>query len=214
MAEVESATLAAAFGARDAAEIEARYAAWAETYDVENAAAGYRNPHLCAAFFARHVRPGDHPILDAGCGTGLAGDLLRVLGYGGLTGIDLSEPMLARAESLGAYDRLLPMMLGEHLEFPDRHFAAVIASGVFTEGHAPHSSFDELIRVTRPGGHLVFNVRDDIYEQHGFRERQDAIEAEGRWRLRERSRPFRPFMIREPHLRARIFVYEVVDARR
>jgi SAM-dependent methyltransferase len=101
------------------------------------------------------------------------------------------------------------MMLGEPLDFPDAHFAAVIATGVFTEGHAPHSSFDELIRVTRLGGHLVFNVRDDVYEQRGFRERQEALETAGRWRLRERSDPFRPFTITEPHLRARIFVYEV-----
>ena len=58
-------------------------------------------------------------------------------------------------------------------------------------------------------GHLVFNVRDDIYEQQGFRERQDELEAAGRWRLLERSDPFRPFTLKEPHLRARILVYEV-----
>jgi predicted TPR repeat methyltransferase len=208
MADIESTTLAAAFGAKDVAELEAHYATWADTYDAKNAAAGYRNPQLCAAFFARHVDRDAHPILDAGCGTGLAGDCLRVLGYHGLTGIDLSRPMLARARELGAYDHLLPMLLGEPLAFPDAHFAAVIATGVFTEGHAPHSSFDELIRVTRPGGHLVFNVRDDVYEQRGFRERQDALEAAGRWRLVERSNPFRPFTLKEPHLRARIFVYK------
>ncbi len=212
MTDVESTTLAAAFSARDAGELEARYAEWAETYDAENAAAGYRNPQLCAAFFARYVPPDARPILDAGCGTGLAGDCLRVLGYHGLTGIDLSRPMLAHAEALGFYDHLLPMVLGEPLDFPDAHFAAVIATGVFTEGHAPHSSFDELIRITRPGGHLVFNVRDDIYEQQGFRERQHALETAGLWRLRERSDPFRPFTIREPQLRARIFVYQVADA--
>jgi predicted TPR repeat methyltransferase len=209
MTDADSTTLAAAFGARDAAELEAHYADWAQSYDAENAAAGYRNPQLCAAFFARYVPRDARPILDAGCGTGLAGDCLRVLGYQGLTGIDLSRPLLAHADGLGVYDHLLPMVLGEHLDVPDAHFGAVIAAGVFTEGHAPHSSFDELIRVTRPGGHLVFNVRNDIYEQQGFRERQDRLEAAGRWRLRERSDPFRPFTITEPHLRARIFVYEV-----
>lgn len=209
MNDLESATLAAAFGAQDAAELEARYAEWADTYDAENAAAGYRNPQLCAAFFARYVTRDARPVLDAGCGTGLAGDCLHVLGYRGLTGIDLSEPMLARAAGLGIYDDLRVMMLGEPLDFPDHQFAAVIATGVFTEGHAPHSSFDELIRVTRVGGHLVFNVRDDVYKQRGFRERQEALETAGRWRLRERSDPFRPFTIREPHLRARVFVYEV-----
>lgn len=206
----DSAALAAAFAARDPAALEAHYAEWAATYDAENAAAGYRNPQLCAAFLARHVPREATPILDAGCGTGLAGELLHVLGYRGLVGLDLSEPMMARARSLGVYDRVLRMTLGETLDLPDASFAAVIASGVFTEGHAPHSSFDELIRVTRAGGCLVFNVRDDVYEQRGFRERQDALEAAGLWRLRERSEPYRPFTVTEPHLRARIFVYEGV----
>jgi predicted TPR repeat methyltransferase len=212
MTEVGSTALAAAFGAKDAVELEARYAEWADTYDSENAAAGYRNPQLCAAFLARYVARNAYPILDAGCGTGLAGDCLHVLGYRGLVGIDLSKPMLARAEGLGVYNHLLTMTLGEPLDFPDAHFAAVIAAGVFTEGHAPHSSFDGLIRVTRPGGHLVFNVRDDVYEQQGFRERQEALEAMGRWILRERTEPYRPFTIRERNLRARIFVYEVPGA--
>jgi SAM-dependent methyltransferase len=99
--------------------------------------------------------------------------------------------------------------LGGPLDLPDGHFAAVVASGVFTEGHAPPSSFDELIRVTRPGGHLVFNVRDDVWQTRGFRERQDGLEAAGRWRILEQSDPYRPFTVASPHLLARIFVYEV-----
>jgi SAM-dependent methyltransferase len=206
--KTDSAAMAAAFGANDVAELARRYADWADTYDAENAAAGYRMPQLCCAFFARHVPVGASPVLDAGCGTGLAGDCLHVLGHRDLVGIDLSEPMLAHASRLGVYGSLRRMVLGERLDFPDCHFAAIIASGVFTEPHAPHSSFDELIRIVRPGGRLIFNVRDDIYEERGFRERQDELEAEGLWRLRERSDRFRPFTIKEPDIFARIFVYE------
>ena len=208
--KAESAAMAAVFAAANNDELAKGYADWADNYDSENAASGFRMPQMCAAFFARYA-PGDAaPILDAGCGTGVAGDCLKVLGYRGIVGIDLSEAMLAYAARLGVYDSLHRMVLGERLDFPDRHFAAVLVSGVFTEGHAPHSSFDELIRITRAGGALVFNVRDDIYEQRGFRERQDRLEAEGRWRLRERSEPFRPFTLKEGGIRARIFVYEAV----
>jgi predicted TPR repeat methyltransferase len=196
--KTDSAAMAAAFGAKDVAELTARYAEWSDAYDAENAAAGYRMPQLCSAFFARHVPIGASPVLDAGCGTGLAGDCLHVLGYRDLVGIDLSEPMLARASRLGVYASLRQMVLGEPLDFPDDQFAAILVSGVFTEGHTPHSSFDELIRV----------VRDDIYEERGFRERQDKLEAEGLWRLRERSDRFRPFTVKEPDIFARIFVYE------
>ena len=117
---------------------------------------------------------------------------------------------MARAERASIYAALHRMVLGKPLDFPDHQFAAAIISGVFTEGHAPPASFDELIRVCRPGAHLVFNVRQDVYENDGFREKQDALERDGVWRLRERSEPFRPFTIKEPEIRATIFVYQVV----
>ena len=207
--DIDSAAMAATFAATTPGEVEARYADWAASYDAENAASGFRLPQMCAAFFARHVPVGSAPVLDAGCGTGLAGDCLRISGYRDIVGLDLSERMLAHAERRGLYASLHRMTLGETLDFASGRFAAMIASGVFTEGHAPHASFDELIRVTRSGGCLVFSVRDDIYERHGFRERQEALEREGRWRLRELSDPFRSFTIKEPNIRARIFVYEV-----
>ena len=208
----ESAAMAAVYAATNLGELADGYAGWAETYEAETAAAGYRLPILCAAFFARHVPAGDGPagdgpVLDAGCGTGLVGDCLRVLGYPSLTGIDLSEPMLALAARRGIYAGLHRMVLGEHLDFPDGHFAAVIASGVFTEGHASHTSFDELIRVTRPGGKLVFSVRADIFETRGFRQRQAELESEGRWKLCEASETFRSFTVGEPDVLGRIFVY-------
>ena len=69
------------FGAENNEEFAAQYEAWAETYDAENAAAGFRLPALGAGLFARYVPVTDGAILDAGCGTGLAGDNLAVLGY-------------------------------------------------------------------------------------------------------------------------------------
>jgi ubiquinone/menaquinone biosynthesis C-methylase UbiE len=208
--KAESSAMASVFAARNTDELAKGYADWAGAYDAENAAAGFRMPQMCSAFFARHVSMGAKPILDAGCGTGAAGDCLRVLGYREITGIDLSDAMLARAELSGVYAALRRMVMGERLDFPDSNFAAAIVSGVFTEGHAPPASFDELIRVLKPGARLVFNVRQDVYENDGFREKQDALESEGRWRLLERSEPFRPFTIKEPDIRATIFVYEVV----
>jgi SAM-dependent methyltransferase len=163
---------------------------------------------MCAAFLARHLPRDAAPVLDAACGTGMVGDCLRVLGYREVVGIDMSEPMLARAKARGVYASLRRMTLGGPLDFPDGHFAGVVASGVFTEGHCSHAAFDELIRVTRPGGRLVFSVRVETYERRGFRERQAALEAEGRWRLCESSEPFRSFTVQEPDVFGRVFVYE------
>ncbi len=204
----ESAGLAAVYAARSEDELAAGYATWAERYEAETAAAGYRLPQMCAAFFARHVPKEAGPLLDAACGTGMVGDCLHVLGYRDLVGIDMSEAMLAHARSRGIYAGLHRMTLGQPLAFPTGHFAAVVASGVFTEGHAGPECFDELIRVTRPGGKLVFSVRAETFETRGFRDRQAALEAAGLWRLVEVTEKFRSFTVQEPDVFGRVFVYE------
>lgn len=203
--------LSSAFAVRGYDALETQYDDWAATYDVDNAAMGFRLPILAAAFFARNVPLGAGKILDAGCGTGLAAENLRILGYRDLTGIDLSKAMLLKARNTGVFSELHRMVMGERLDFPSNNFAATIVTGVFTEGHAPHSSFDELVRIVQLGGHIVFNVRDDIYEDHGFREKMDAMETQGKWSCVEKSDPFRPFTISEPHVVARIFAYKVTS---
>lgn len=206
-----SSNLSSAFAVRGNDALETQYDEWAATYDADNAAMGFRLPILAAAFFARHVPLGTGRILDAGCGTGLAAENLWILGYRDFIGIDLSKAMLQKADATGVFSELHRMVMGERLGFASNSFTASIVTGVFTEGHAPHSSFDELVRVVQPGGHIVFNVRDDIYEKHGFREKMNALEVDGKWSLAEKSDPFRPFTISEPHVVARIFTYKVTS---
>jgi len=207
-AEAESEAMAAVYAARSPEELKAGYAAWAETYDEETAASGYRLPHLVAMLVALHVAVDAGAVLDAGCGTGLGGDLLHALGYRGIVGLDMSDPMMERAARLGAYAELVRGVLGETLPFPDGRFAAVMTAGVFTLGHAPASGLRELVRVTRPGGRLLFSVRDVVHDNQGFREEQAALEAEGHWRLVEALGPVRAFTVREPHVLVRLFAYE------
>jgi hypothetical protein len=77
-------------------------------------------------------------------------------------------------------------------------------------GHAPAGSLDELVRVTRPGGYIVFSLRPDLYESGGFREKQASLELTGRWRLVEASEPFQPMPKGEPEVFSQVWVYEVV----
>jgi SAM-dependent methyltransferase len=120
----------------------------------------------------------------------------------------MSAPMMDRAAGLGCYRELVHGMLGEALPFADGRFAGVMAAGVFTSGHAPASSLRELVRVTRPGGRLLFSVRDVIWEEAGFREEQERLEADGAWRPLEAFGPVRAFTVREPHVLVRLFAYE------
>ena len=71
-------------------------------------------------------------------------------------------------------------------------------------------SFDELVRVTRPGGHIVFSLRPDIYEQDGFREKQSSLEAEGKWRLVEEGEKYRPMPKGEPEVYHQVWTYQVL----
>ncbi len=170
------------YGAKSNDELRTIYDQWSADYDQDLQAFGYSYPAPIAGLVARYVTERDAPILDAGVGTGIVGEVLTILGYNRLTGIDLSEGMLAKARAKGVYAELKKQVLGEPLDFSDDRFAAVVSAGVLTTGHAPPSCLDELIRVTRPGGHLIFSLSTPAYEQSGFKPKLEALRAAGQWR--------------------------------
>ncbi|MEX2356186.1 MAG: class I SAM-dependent methyltransferase [Thermaerobacterales bacterium] len=140
------------YSAQDNSDLERRYDKWAQDYESDVIAYGYKIPAAAAGFVCRHTAAGDGSILDAGAGTGIMGETLSLLGYRDVVAVDMSRGMLALADAKGVYRGLHRMVLGERLQFDDRQFSAVVAVGVLSVGHAPPESFDELIRVTRSGG--------------------------------------------------------------
>jgi SAM-dependent methyltransferase len=206
----EKSALEAVYAARSAEELASAYANWSVDYDRETIAAGYCLPFVIAGWVARHVPVGDGPLLDAGCGTGLSGPYLRALGYDAIEGLDFSEEMLDLARLRNAYGRLKRATLGNTLPWPDSYFAAFLSTGVFTEGHAPASSLEELVRITRSGGHAIFTVRDRVLDEGGFRAVFDRLEKAGRWLPVEESPPFRAFAIDEPDVLVQAFVFKIV----
>jgi SAM-dependent methyltransferase len=203
--------VAEVFGAGSQEDLVSAYGTWAARYDEDMHALDLRGPEIVAAMAARYLRDRASPILDVGAGTGRIRELLTILGYGHLVALDLSEAMLARAREQGVYRELHRGALGGPLAFGDDTFAAVVAAGVFTAGHAPPGSFDELLRVTRPSGLLIFTLATSAYEGGGFKDKIDALEAEGRWRLVEATAPFRGMAASEAYRQhtARVLVFEV-----
>ncbi|MCP4388822.1 MAG: class I SAM-dependent methyltransferase, partial [Gammaproteobacteria bacterium] len=147
-----------AYNSRTVEELSESYDRWAGEYETHMKNVGYAHPAMVTSMLARHLPAGAQPILDAGAGTGIMGELLTAMGYAEIIGFDASNDMMAAARAKNIYADLEQMFLGRRLSYPDKHFAAVTASGVFTEGHAPLSGLDELVRVTRPGGLLVFSL--------------------------------------------------------
>jgi predicted TPR repeat methyltransferase len=96
-------------------------------------------------------------VLDAGCGTGLCGPLIRAH-CGTLVGVDLSAGMIDRARALNCYDELVVAELTEFFRSRAGEFAAVIAADTVVY----FGSLGDLLAgargALRPGGCLVFTV--------------------------------------------------------
>jgi len=102
-------------------------------------------------------RPGQH-ILEVGVGTGLSLPHFRTDSR--VTGIDVSEEMLAKARRRAERQRLshvegLHLMDAENLEFPDNSFDAVLALYVASVVPNPARFAAEMRRVCIPGGTIV-----------------------------------------------------------
>ena len=101
MGEKQDAWLARVYGAAgDIDELRRAYDEWAATYDADVGVLGYINPAVVAGMVARHLEAGQGPILDAGAGTGIVGEVLAPLGYGPIAALDLSAGMLDTLPSL------------------------------------------------------------------------------------------------------------------
>jgi SAM-dependent methyltransferase len=206
----EKYSLTDAFREKSPDEARDLYDDWAASYEKDNLVKGYRLPWMAAAFAARHLTQGAGPILDAGCGTGLVGEALSVLGFGPITGCDLSPEMMALARSRNAYAALDRQDLNLPMPYPDGHFAAFTCIGCYGPGHAPPESLRELVRVTQAGGIGIFSMAEVGPSAQRFGPMIEGLIDGGRWRLKAKSPAFRPYVIDEPDLVTQLHVYEIL----
>lgn len=170
--------LDAVYHASTTDELSKAYDEWADSYDQDMALVGYRHPGIAVALLSRYLPAGEGPVLDAGAGTGLVGEVLTVLGYTDLEALDASPGMLEVAGSKGVYRHLHHAFLGQPLPFSDGHFAAAISTGTFTAGHVGVEGLPELFRVVRPGGLVVLSVKLTVWDA-GFGDEIERRAAEG-----------------------------------
>lgn len=176
--------LDAVYGATSSTELQKAYDEWAQSYDSDMADVGYRHPAVALALLTRHLPSGSSPILDAGAGTGLVGELLGVMGYAEVDALDASQGMLDVAKGKGIYRDLYQAFLGETLPLDTDRYVAAVSTGVFTAGHVGVEGLPELFRVVRPNGLIVLSVKLTLWDG-GFRDYLIEREGEGVLRLRE-----------------------------
>ncbi len=145
--------------------MEKAYARWAPVYDV-----------LCGPVFvngrraaARAARAVGGRILEIGVGTGLSFDDYDATTE--ITGIDLSEPMIARARLRAASGRYpfvkgLAVMDAHNLRYEDAAFDCVVGQFVITLVEDPERVLSECARVVRPGGQIV--LVNHLYSERGL----------------------------------------------
>jgi len=190
-------------------ELTQRYDIWAKDYEQDlEEQFGHVPPDTTVDVLAKYVSP-DAKILDAGAGTGLVGQVLHQRGYDNLEGMDMSPGMLKQAEQKNVYTKLHQGILGEALDFSTATFNAIISVGVFTYGHVGSDVFDELIRITKPGGYIVFTVSVGHYENSDFQTKFTSLESSGRWSKVEVTQPFLCHLKKDTGVQLQVWVYRI-----
>jgi uncharacterized SAM-dependent methyltransferase/ubiquinone/menaquinone biosynthesis C-methylase UbiE len=204
---------ARAYTARTRDDLRQLYRDWANTYDSDHEKVGFFGHRLTADVLARHMTRHDAArVLDAGAGTGAAGEALSALGFTDLVAVDLSEDMLARARDKGIYSQTIVADLSLPVDaFGDDSFDAAVLVGVFSYGQAPAETLDEVIRLVRPGGAIAFTMRTDFFAEDalGVRSRMQMLERRGAWHLLECSEPAAYLPGKDPHATFQVWCYRV-----
>jgi predicted TPR repeat methyltransferase len=178
------ALLARAYGLQSQADSQALYRDWATTYDQTMLdGLQYQSPTLVAQMLAQAMPESaaraQAAVLDVGCGTGLAGEALAVLGFAVVDGLDISPEMMAVAMARGAYRQCLQADLLTTLTLPDATYDAAVCCGTFTTGHVGAGCLDEIFRVLRPGAPFAFTVKTSEWERLGFQAALQRMQTTG-----------------------------------
>ena len=141
----------------------------------------FLNGRRAAAQAARDV---GGRILEIGVGTGLSFDDYDASTE--ITGIDLSEPMIARARERAARGRYphvkgLAVMDAHDLKFEDASFDCVVGQFVITLVEDPERVLSECARVVRPGGQII--LVNHLYSERGFAAAVERLLAQKARRL-------------------------------
>jgi predicted TPR repeat methyltransferase len=150
---------------------------FAASFDRNLKGLEYRAPWLIAAAVAREERDGGFDVLDAGCGTGLCGPLLRPHARR-LVGVDLSQGMLDRARDRGDYDDLVAAELTAFLDEQDSAYDVVASADTLCYFGVLEPVFAVAAKSLREGGRLIFTVE---HLQDGDVEVGYRIEPHGRF---------------------------------
>jgi len=156
--------------------LEEKYDAWARYYDNELEGTYRICPDTAARVLGNCLPDKESRILDAGAGTGMAGEELARLGFTNLIAADLSQRMVDIARTKRVYRELRRWNIEEAPVWEAESFDGIVSVGVFTFSHARPKALENLYRLLKPGGTFVVTVRVDYHNTcSAFKEVLDSF---------------------------------------
>lgn len=153
---------------------------FSDSFDENLRELGYRAPELLASTLGEYVSTeGQLDILDAGCGTGLCGPLLRSMARR-LVGVDISPGMIEKAQPRGVYDELVVKELCEFMSQRPGEFDVIVSADTLVYFGALEEVAAAARGSLRREGLLAFTVEQLVDGSENFR-----IQPHGRYAHRE-----------------------------
>ena len=154
--------------------LETVFDGYAERFEDHLIRLHYRVPGLLRAAVLEHcpaLASGEitGPVLDLGCGTGLMAVVLSDLALGPITGVDISEGMLAEARGKGLYAELVHAELEAFLARDTTAWPLVLAADGFCYFGVLDSALALVHARLAPGGMLMFSVEELDADQGSWR---------------------------------------------
>jgi predicted TPR repeat methyltransferase len=173
---------------------------YADRFELHLLSLGYSIPGAIRTILLGHPKVAAGlevgPVLDLGCGTGMAALAIGDLPLGPFTGVDLSPRMLAHARAKRLYAELREADILADLAADGRRWPLIVAADVLCY----FGALEELLGLVHgrlePGGWFVLSV-EEIQPDH-----DGVIPGNGKWALQRQGR----------YAHAEHYVYEAVCA--
>ena len=173
---------------------------YADRFESHLISLGYRIPGAMRTMLQAHPRVAAGlsigPVLDLGCGTGMAALAIGDLPLGPFTGVDLSPRMLAHARVKRLYAELREADIIADLTAHEQQWPLIIAADVLCYFGALEDLLAVVHQRLEPGGWFVFSVEQVLPDHDGI------VPGNGKWALQRQGR----------YAHAEEYVYEAVCA--
>lgn len=159
---------------------------YADRFESHLISLGYRIPGAMRTVLQAHPRIAVGlpigPVLDLGCGTGMAALAIGDLPLGPFTGVDLSPRMLDHARVKRLYTELREADIIADLEAHQQQWPLIIAADVLCYFGALEDLLAIVHQRLQPGGWFVFSVEQVLPDHDGI------VPGNGKWALQRQGR--------------------------